>query len=104
MVLADFGATVVKVERPGIGDDTRIWGPPYDADGQATYFQAVNRNKSSVLLDLGDRAAARALVTGADVVVENFRPGVMERLGLGYDELRGQNPGLVFCSITGFGR
>ncbi len=107
MVLADLGATVIKVERPGVGDDTRAWGPPYDTSGDATYFQAVNRNKESVALDLEQRAdlgRARVLVAGADVLVENFRPGVMERHGLGYDDLRPVNPGLVYCSITGFGR
>src|SRR4051812_2497818 len=106
MVLADLGATVIKVERPGTGDDTRAWGPPYDDAGDATYFQAVNRNKRSVALDLGDEqhlAHVRTLAADADVVVENFRPGVMDRLGLGYDELRAQRPGLVYCSITGFG-
>jgi crotonobetainyl-CoA:carnitine CoA-transferase CaiB-like acyl-CoA transferase len=106
MVLADLGATVVKVERPGIGDDTRAWGPPYDDTGQATYFDSVNRNKDSVLLDLAtdDGArAARELVAGADVVVENFRPGVMDRLGLGYEDLRTERPDIVYCSITGFG-
>jgi crotonobetainyl-CoA:carnitine CoA-transferase CaiB-like acyl-CoA transferase len=107
MVLADLGATVVKIERPGAGDDTRAWGPPYDETGQATYFGSVNRNKDSVVLDLStdDGArAARELVAGADVVVENFRPGVMDRLGLGADELRDADPALVYCSITGFGR
>jgi crotonobetainyl-CoA:carnitine CoA-transferase CaiB-like acyl-CoA transferase len=107
MLLADFGAEVLKVERPGGGDDTRAWGPPHDERGEATYFQSVNRNKRSVVLDLGDPAGvehARRLAAGADVVVENFRPGVMERLGLGYDELAEANPGLVYCSITGFGR
>ncbi|WP_409495894.1 CaiB/BaiF CoA transferase family protein [Amycolatopsis sp. cmx-11-12] len=106
MLLADLGATVVKVERPGTGDDTRSWGPPYDASGQATYFQSVNRNKTSVALDLGDPddlAKARALALEADVVVENFRPGVMDRLGLGPEPLRAANPGLVYCSVTGFG-
>ncbi|MER7859304.1 CoA transferase [Amycolatopsis japonica] len=106
MLLADLGATVIKVERPGTGDDTRSWGPPYDAAGQATYFQSVNRNKTSVALDLGnpdDLAQARALALEADVVVENFRPGVMERLGLGPDVLLAANPGLVLCSVTGFG-
>jgi crotonobetainyl-CoA:carnitine CoA-transferase CaiB-like acyl-CoA transferase len=106
MVLGDLGATVVKVERPGRGDDTRAWGPPYDADGEATYFQAVNRNKRSVVLDLqepGDRRRAAELAAGADVLVENFRPGVMDRLGLGYEQLRAANPRLVYCSITGFG-
>ncbi|RSN63307.1 carnitine dehydratase [Amycolatopsis sp. WAC 04182] len=106
MLLADLGATVIKVERPGTGDDTRSWGPPYDASGQATYFQSVNRNKTSVALDLGDPddlAKARALALEADVVVENFRPGVMERLGLGPEVLLAANPGLVLCSVTGFG-
>lgn len=106
MLLADLGATVVKVERPGIGDDTRSWGPPYDAQGEATYYQSVNRNKESVTLDLRtDEGVSRAreLAAGADVVVENFRPGLMAELGLGYDDLRIENPGLVYCSITGFG-
>jgi crotonobetainyl-CoA:carnitine CoA-transferase CaiB-like acyl-CoA transferase len=107
MMLADLGATVTKVERPGGGDDTRAWGPPYDERGEATYFQAVNRNKESVVLDLGeprDAARARELALAADVLVENFRPGVMERLGLGYEELHAANRGLIYCSITGFGR
>jgi crotonobetainyl-CoA:carnitine CoA-transferase CaiB-like acyl-CoA transferase len=106
MVLADLGAEVIKVERPGAGDDTRVWGPPYDETGMSTYFQAVNRNKASVVLDLqapADLERARALVGDADVVVENFRPGVMDGLGLGYEELRTANPALVYCSITGFG-
>ncbi|GAA2205289.1 CoA transferase [Nonomuraea monospora] len=103
MLLADLGAEVVKVERPGTGDDTRAWGPPY-AGGDATYFLAVNRNKRSVALDLrADAEAARALAARADVLVENFKPGTMERLGLGYEALRELNPGLVYCSITGFG-
>lgn len=107
MVLGDLGARVVKVERPGVGDDTRAWGPPYDERGEATYFQAVNRNKDTVVLDLATEAGvaeARALAARADVVVENFRPGVMDRLGLGHDDLRAARPELVFCSITGFGR
>ncbi|MBK1782999.1 CaiB/BaiF CoA transferase family protein [Prauserella cavernicola] len=107
MLLADLGATVTKIERPGTGDDTRGWGPPFDESGQATYFQSVNRNKDSITLDLTDErdlARARELVRGADVVVENFRPGLMNRLGLGYDDLCADNPGLVYCSITGFGR
>jgi crotonobetainyl-CoA:carnitine CoA-transferase CaiB-like acyl-CoA transferase len=106
MLLGDLGATVTKIERPGTGDDTRAWGPPYDESGEATYFQSVNRNKQSVVLDLadpGDLARAKELAAGADVLVENFRPGVMDKLGLGYDELRPANPGLIYCSITGFG-
>ncbi|NKQ58838.1 CoA transferase [Amycolatopsis sp. K13G38] len=107
MMLADLGATVTKIERPGAGDDTRSWGPPYTEDGEATYYQSVNRNKSSVVLDLGDPAdlaRAREIALGSDIVVENFRPGVMDRLGLGYDELSAVKPGLIYCSITGFGR
>lgn len=107
MMLADLGATVTKIERPGTGDDTRSWGPPYGEDGEATYFQSVNRNKSSVVLDLtdpSDLARARELALDADVVVENFRPGLMAGLGLGYEELRAERPGLIYCSVTGFGR
>jgi crotonobetainyl-CoA:carnitine CoA-transferase CaiB-like acyl-CoA transferase len=106
MLLADLGASVVKVERPGSGDETRAWGPPYDARGESTYFDAVNRNKHSIVLDLGaedDLAAARALAREADVLVENFRPGLLEERGLGYSDLEPANPGLVYCSITGFG-
>jgi crotonobetainyl-CoA:carnitine CoA-transferase CaiB-like acyl-CoA transferase len=107
MLLGDFGAEVTKVERPGAGDDTRNWGPPFDEAGRATYFQAVNRNKRTIALDLDDpddRAEAAALARQADVIVENFMPGVMDRFGLGYAELAGSNPGLVYCSVTGFGR
>jgi crotonobetainyl-CoA:carnitine CoA-transferase CaiB-like acyl-CoA transferase len=106
MMLADLGATVTKVERPGVGDETRSWGPPYDEHGRATYFQAVNRNKRSVAIDLSDRAGreqAVSLARATDVVVENFRPDVMDKLGLGYDQLASDNPALVYCSITGFG-
>jgi crotonobetainyl-CoA:carnitine CoA-transferase CaiB-like acyl-CoA transferase len=106
MMLADLGATVTKIERPGGGDETRAWGPPYDARREATYFQSVNRNKESVVLDLrddNDLRRAHELAARADVIVENFRPGVMDRLGLGYEALSGEQPGLVYCSITGFG-
>lgn len=106
MLLADLGADVLKVERAGVGDDTRTWGPPFADDGTATYFQAANRNKRSVSLDLGDaddQLLASRLAGEADVVVENFRPGVMERHGLGYATLAAENPRLVYCSITGFG-
>jgi len=106
MVLADLGADVIKVERPGAGDDTRAWKPPVDDRGRATYFESVNRNKRSIALDLrdpADIAYARELAAGCDVLVENFRPGVMDRLGLGYEDLRGGNPGLIYTSITGFG-
>jgi crotonobetainyl-CoA:carnitine CoA-transferase CaiB-like acyl-CoA transferase len=106
MMLADLGAAVTKVERPGTGDETRSWGPPYDAAGEATYFQSVNRNKRSVVLDLSadpDRDRALTLARASDVIVENFRPGVMDRLGLGCEQLRGADPALIYCSITGFG-
>jgi crotonobetainyl-CoA:carnitine CoA-transferase CaiB-like acyl-CoA transferase len=107
MMLGDFGAEVIKVERPGTGDDTRQWGPPHDSTGTATYFNAVNRNKRSVVLDLTeptDRQAALNLVAGADIVVENFRPGTMEKLGLGYQDLQVVRPDVIYCAITGFGR
>jgi crotonobetainyl-CoA:carnitine CoA-transferase CaiB-like acyl-CoA transferase len=106
MVLGDLGANVIKVESPA-GDETRAWGPPWTEDRTSTYYLAVNRNKRSVVLDLKadtDRALAHKLATRADVVIENFRPGTMERFGLGYGDLAQVNPGLVFCSITGFGR
>jgi crotonobetainyl-CoA:carnitine CoA-transferase CaiB-like acyl-CoA transferase len=105
MLLADLGADVVKVERPGEGDETRTWGPPY-AGGEAAYFLSVNRSKRSVAIDLGreeGRALAHRLAADADVVLENFRAGTAERLGLGYDDLSRTNPGLVYCSIGGFG-
>lgn len=105
MTLADLGARVIKVERPGTGDDTRSWGPPYSATG-ATYFESVNRNKESICLDLAapeDLEVARELADRADVLVENFKPGGMARLGLGYAELSASNPGLVYASISGFG-
>jgi len=105
MNLADLGATVVKVERPGTGDDTRTWGPPWSASG-STYFESVNRSKRSVTLDLkepADRALALELATRADVLVENHRPGALARHGLGYEQVRTLNPGIVYCSITGFG-
>lgn len=106
MLLGDLGAEVIKVERPGRGDDTRGWAPPYDERGVATYFESVNRNKRSVTIDLssdqGSRQA-RALAARSDVIVENFRPGLMEQLGLDYATLSETNSGLIYCSITGFG-
>ncbi|MGI9195992.1 MAG: CaiB/BaiF CoA transferase family protein [Candidatus Nanopelagicales bacterium] len=106
MLLGDLGAEVIKVERPGVGDDTRAWGPPYTADGMSTYFAGVNRNKSALGIDLGSehgRRQARELADRADVLVENFKVGTMERLGLSYETLSRDNPGLIYCSITGFG-
>ena len=106
MMLADFGADVIKIEPPA-GDDTRAWRPPVDDAGESTYFGAVNRNKRSVVCDLATAeglAAAKRLAETADVVVENFRPGVMERFGLDEATIRTGNRRLVYCSITGFGR
>jgi len=107
MLLADLGADVVKVERPGLGDDTRSWGPPWSSEQESTYFLGVNRNKRSLALELSDpagRATALRLAGRADVVVENLKPGGMERLGLGYEAVRALNPAVVYASITGFGR
>jgi crotonobetainyl-CoA:carnitine CoA-transferase CaiB-like acyl-CoA transferase len=106
MQLGDLGARVVKIEQPGRGDDTRAWGPPF-VGGESTYFLSINRNKESLALDLKQpraRAIAGALVARADVLVENFRPGAMERLGLGYDAVARQHPRIVYCSISGFGQ
>jgi len=105
MLLGDLGADVVKVERPDGGDDTRAWGPPWRGD-EATYYLGLNRNKRSLALDLGDPRdveLARRLAGRADVLIESFRPGLMERWGLDGDTLRAANPGLVTCSITAFG-
>lgn len=109
MMLADLGARVIKVENPGTGDDTRGWGPPFvgpEDDLQSTYFMSCNRNKESISLDLksGDgKAVLRGLVERADVVIENFRPGVMDRLGFSTAAMHQLNPRLVILSITGFG-
>jgi crotonobetainyl-CoA:carnitine CoA-transferase CaiB-like acyl-CoA transferase len=104
-LLADLGADVVKVERPEVGDDTRHWGPPFAADGAAAYFHACNRGKKSVALDLEREAEqVRALAAQADVLIENFKVGGLARYGLDYASLKALNPGLVYCSITGFGQ
>jgi crotonobetainyl-CoA:carnitine CoA-transferase CaiB-like acyl-CoA transferase len=106
-LLADLGAEVVKVERPGVGDDTRQWGPPFAADGAAAYFHACNRGKSSVAIDLDSaegQAQVRALVAEADVLIENFKVGGLAKYGLDFPSLAALNPGLVYCSITGFGQ
>jgi len=109
MMLGDLGARVVKVEVPGTGDDTRGWGPPFVGEPEAresTYFLAANRNKESIALDLkseDDREVLLRLIDRADVLVENFRTGVLERLGLGIASLQERNPRLVVLSITGFG-
>lgn len=107
MVLGDFGAQIIKVEQPGRGDDTRQWGPPFTAHGQSAYFLSVNRNKRSIALNLKSREGQeilRGLVAQADVLIENFKVGVMDRLGLGYEQLRQINPGLIYCAITGYGQ
>jgi crotonobetainyl-CoA:carnitine CoA-transferase CaiB-like acyl-CoA transferase len=106
MLLADMGARVIKIEQPGRGDDTRAWGPPF-VNGESAYFLSINRNKESLTLDLKHAAARRVidrLLERADVVVENFRPGTMERLGYGYEAVSGRFPALVYCSISGFGQ
>ena len=109
MMLADLGARVIKVENPGTGDDTRGWGPPFvgpEDDPQATYFLSCNRNKESIALDLKSddgRTVLRELLERADVVIENFRPGVLDRLGFSAAEMHALNPALVVLSITGFG-
>jgi crotonobetainyl-CoA:carnitine CoA-transferase CaiB-like acyl-CoA transferase len=105
MMLADLGADVVKVEQPG-GDDARTWGPPYVADGSSVYFQAANRGKRSIVLDLKSpegSAAAVALAARAGILLHNFRPGAAEPLGLGHGQVAAANPAIVYCAISGFG-
>ena len=106
MMLADLGAEVIKVERPEQGDDTRQWGPPW-AGGESAYYLSVNRNKKSMTLNLKSekgREIVRALARRADVLVENWRAGTMDKWGLGYKDLYQENPGLVYCSVTGYGQ
>jgi formyl-CoA transferase len=105
MFLGDLGAEIVKVEQPGVGDDTRGWGPPFTG-GESAYFLCVNRNKKSVTIDLKSADGAtlvRRLAANADVLIENFLPGTMERFGLGEENLRATNPKLIYASLTGFG-
>jgi crotonobetainyl-CoA:carnitine CoA-transferase CaiB-like acyl-CoA transferase len=105
-IFGDYGAEVIKIEQPGVGDDSRQWIPPRAPDGSATYFFAINRNKKSVTLNLKHprgKDIVKALVRQADVLVENFKPGTMEDLGLGYETLRAENPRLIYCAISGFG-
>ena len=105
MFLGDLGAEVVKVEQPGVGDDTRGWGPPFSG-GESAYFLCINRNKKSITVDLKSKegvALIRQLSERADVLIENFRPGAMDRLGLGEKELRAANPKLIYASLSGFG-
>ena len=106
MMLGDLGAQVIKVERPGGGDETRGWGPPFAEDGQSAYFRSTNRNKLSVVLDLKreqDVAVVRSLLQQADVVVDNFLPGVLARHGLDRGALLASNKRLIWCTISGFG-
>lgn len=106
MMLGDLGANVIKVERPDGGDETRGWGPPFDDRGESAYFLSVNRNKLSVAADFdlpADRDLVHRLMGDADVVVENFLPGTLERRFLGHERIRGQHPALIWCTITGFG-
>lgn len=106
MMLGDLGADVIKVERPGSGDETRGWGPPFDENGESAYYLSANRNKLSVAMDLDadvDRALLQQLLSEADVVVDNFRSGTLERRGLDPQELLGRHPRLIWCTITGFG-
>jgi crotonobetainyl-CoA:carnitine CoA-transferase CaiB-like acyl-CoA transferase len=105
-ILGDYGAEIIKIEQPGVGDDSRGWTPPAAPDGSAAYFFAVNRNKKSVTLNLKHprgKAILKELVRHGDVVLENFKPGTMEDLGIGYDVLREVNPQIVYCGISGFG-
>jgi len=107
MTLGDYGAEVIKIEQPGRGDDSRHWGPPFTDGGQSAYFLCANRNKRSLTLNLKSEAGQtifRRLAVQADVVVENFKAGGMERMGLGYESLRTDNPGLIYCAITGYGQ
>ena len=106
-LLADLGADVIKIERPGAGDDTRGWGPPFAADGSAAYFHGCNRGKTSVAIDLESdegQGQVRDLVRDADVLIENFKVGGLARYGLDYASLAAINPRLIYCSITGFGQ
>ena len=112
-MLADLGAEVIKVERPGVGDETRTWGPPYvkDPDGadttESAYYLCANRNKRSVTIDFSRPrgvALVKRLLARSDVLVENFKVGGLAKFGLGYEQLREEFPGLVYCSITGFGQ
>ncbi|MDQ2668080.1 MAG: CoA transferase [Gemmatimonadota bacterium] len=105
MMLGDMGAQVIKIERPGEGDETRGWGPPFDENGESAYYLSVNRNKLSVVADLdasADLMLVERLIAEADVVIENFRPGVLARRGLDAEQVRARHPRLVWCTIAGF--
>jgi len=113
MMLGDFGADVIKVERPGSGDESRGWGPPFAGDaygpypGESAYFLSANRNKRSLTVNLKDPAGLeiiQKLVKVSDVFIENFRTGVLDKMGMGYETLKEDNPGLIYCSVSGYGR
>jgi len=107
MLLGDLGARIIKVEQLGRGDETRQWGPPFTASGESAYYLCVNRNKQSITLNLkieSARNVLRELARRADVLIENFKVGTMDELGLGYESLRALNPGLIYCAITGYGQ
>ena len=112
-VLADLGATVIKVERPGVGDDTRVWGPPFlkaengEQTREACYFLAANRGKQSVTIDISTAEGqdlVRKLAAQADIVLENYKVGTLNRYGLAYEDLKAVNPAIIYCSVTGFGQ
>lgn len=106
MMLGDLGASVLKVERPGVGDETRGWGPPFAENGQSAYFRSINRNKRSLAANFADpvdRELLLRLIAGADIVVENFLPGTLTRIGIDADALMAQFPRLIWCTISGFG-
>ncbi|MFM7010706.1 MAG: CaiB/BaiF CoA transferase family protein [Betaproteobacteria bacterium] len=112
-VLADLGATVIKVERPGVGDDTRVWGPPFlkaengEQTREACYFLAANRGKQSVTIDISTsegQELVRKLAAQADIVLENYKVGTLDRYGLAYEDLKAVNPAIIYCSVTGFGQ
>lgn len=106
LMLGDYGADVIKIELPGSGDDTRTWGPPFIGE-ESAYFLSINRNKRSLTLNFREPKAVEVflkLAKDADIIVENFTPGVMQRLGIDYETVKGVNPGIIFCSISGFGQ
>src|SRR6516225_5827368 len=106
MLLADMGARVIKIEQPGRGDDTRAWGPPF-VNGESAYFMSINRNKESVTLDFKQPAGCailEQLAATADVLVENFRPGTLKKVGFDYESVAAKHPRLVYCSVSGFGQ
>ena len=106
MMLSDFGAEVIKVEMPNIGDETRQYGPPF-INNESTYFLSINRGKKSITLNLKDKRGkdiVMKMAEKADIVLENFRPGVVDKLGINYEQVRKVNPNIIYCSISGFGQ